>query len=222
MKRVAYIVLSFWFLSIGRPGIAQEGTEVFTPDKDFEIWTSVGLGKSFLKKFVAEFEGEYRLNENVTRSKAIMGNIGIQYNMKKWIRFKINYRFTNRIEFLEHRLNGDINLRYELARFRITFRTRAQREWVVNRLPKDHVRERVKVEYNIRKFPVDPYVTCEGWYRFSYKGNQFEEFRGDIGLQWSINKKNELVVFYKHLRELNINDPQYSYILGIGYSYEFD
>lgn len=191
-------------------------------EKDFEIWTSINLEKEFLKDFEVELEGAYRLEENVTRTKAILGKVGLTYKYKKWLRIKANYRIANRIDEIEHRLNGDLLLRAEINRFQITLRNRFQREWIVNINPKDFFRERLKLSYNIRKFPLDPYIAGEAWYRFSNIENQFEELRADFGMQWNITNRSELELFYRGIREVNENNPQRTYVLGIEFTYSFD
>ena len=190
--------------------------------KDFESWNSINLRKDIFKDFRVELEGGYRIDENLTRTKAILGEVGLTYQFKKWLRFKLNYRLSTKIEFLEHRLKGDIILRAYIKRFRIDLRTRLQREWIRNRDPKDFLRERLKLSYNIRKFPLDPFISGEAWYRFSNVENQFEELRANIGLIWNIGYKCELDFLYRIMNEVNVTFPDRTYVLGLEFTYSFD
>jgi hypothetical protein len=190
--------------------------------QDFELWNSINLRKDIIKDLRVEVEGGYRLDENITRTKAVLGEIGLAYKLKSWVRFKLNYRIATRIDFIEHRLKGDITFRTDIKRFRFSLRNRLQREWVLNKDPKDFLREKVKLEYNIRKFPVDPFISGEAWYRFSNIANQFEQLRADIGFNWNIASKSELDVLYRIMNDINVNNQDRSYVLGLEFTYSFD
>ena len=190
--------------------------------EDFEIWTSINFEKEFLQHFEAEFEGSYRIYDNATRLKGLLGELGVTYKHKKWLRIKMGYRIASRVDHTEHRLKGDVIVRAEINRFEISLRNRLQREWEVNREPVDFLRERLKIGYNIKNFPLDPFLAGEAWYRFSNIDNQFEEFRVDIGVQWGIGNKTDLELFYRIMDEINVNNPLRSYVFGIEVTYSFD
>lgn len=189
---------------------------------DFEVWTSLKLEKEFLQNFEADLEGSYRVYDNATRLKGLLGELSITYKHKKWLRVKIGYRIANRVEVIEHRLKGDLELQAEINRFEISLRNRLQREWEVNKDPVDFLRERLELSYNINNFPLDPFIAGEAWYRFSTIENQYEEFRADFGFEWSISKKSDLDLFYRIMDEVNVNNPLRSYVLGLEFTYSFD
>ncbi len=219
LRKVIYTLL-FFILILPFSSFAQvDAPEI---QEDFEIWSSINLEKEFLQHFEAEFEGSYRIYDNATRLKGLLGELGVTYKHKKWLRVKIGYRIASRVDFTEHRLKGDLVLQAEINRFEISLRNRLQREWILNKKPKDFLRERLKVGYNIKNFPLDPFISGEAWYRFSNIENQFEEFRADIGIEWGISNKSDLELFYRIMEEVHVNDPLRSYVFGLEFTYSFD
>ncbi len=219
IRKVIYTLLPLILIT---PFISFAQVDVPEIREDFEVWSSINLEKEFLQYFEAEFEGSYRIYDNATRLKGLLGELGVTYKHKKWLRVKIGYRIASRIDYTEHRLKGDLTLQAEINRFEISLRNRLQREWVKNKDPKDFLRERLKLSYNINNFPLDPFIAGEAWYRFSNVENQYEEFRADFGIEWGISKKSDLELFYRIMQQKNVNDPLRSYVFGLELTYSFD
>ncbi len=219
LRKVLYLFLFFTLITPVSSFAQVDAPEI---QEDFEVWTSINLEKEFLQHFEAEFEGSYRVYDNATRLKGLLGELGVTYKHKKWLRAKIGYRIASRIENIEHRLKGDLIVQAEFIRFEVSLRNRLQREWEVNKVPRDFLRERLKLEYNINNFPLDPFIAGEAWYRFNSAENQYEEFRADVGFRWKISNKSDLDLFYRIMKEVNVNIPLRSYILGLEFTYSFD
>jgi len=219
LRKVLYLFFCFALMTPVSSFAQVDAPEI---QEDFEVWTSINLEKEFLQHFEADFEGSYRVYDNATRLKGLLGELGVTYKHKKWLRVKIAYRIASRVEYTEHRLKGDLILQAEIYRFEISLRNRLQREWVVNKEPKDFLRERLKLSYNINNFPLDPFIAGEAWFRFSNVENQCEEFRADVGFEWGISKKSDLALFYRIMDEVNVNNPLRAHVLGLEFTYSFD
>lgn len=219
LRKVIYLFIFFTLINPIRSLAQVDQPEI---QDDFEVWTSINLEKEFLKHFEADFEGSYRVYDNATRLKGLLGELTLTFKHKKWLRVKIGYRFANRVDFIEHRLKGDLVLQGEMKRFEISLRNRLQREWELNKDPVDFLRERLRICYNINNFPLDPFISGEAWYRFGAGENQYEEFRADFGFEWSLSKKSDLDVFYRIMKEINVTNPLRSYVLGLEFTYSFD
>jgi predicted porin len=86
-------------------------------------------------------------------------------------------------------------------------------------LPRN-LRNKVKIEYRTKKFPVDPYIAYELFFRTNQKDQKLSQQRFDIGIDYSINKKNSLKAYYRYQQQLNATAPDQNFILGISYSFD--
>ena len=192
------------------------------PQKDFELWTRAGLSREFLTNFELEVETGYRIDENLTRTKKVFGDICVTYKTVKWLHFKVKYRFSSVQDDFEHRLNMDALVRKDINRFKIRLRNRIQREWISDKNPRDFLRERLKLSYDIRNCPVEPFISCEVFYRFNTDENEFRKTWTDFGMEWNINKKNAVELFLRLSRELNVKNPLHSKIVGLEFHHNLD
>ena len=219
MYKPVYLLLLFMLLASSVIFAQNNNSD---PRKDFELWTRAGLSKELLSDFEVEVEAGYRIDENLTRTKKVFGDICVTYKTVKWLHLKVKYRFSSVQDNVEHRLNGDALIRMDINRLRITLRNRLQREWVPTKDPKDFLRERLKFNYDIRNFPVDLFVSEEVWYRFNTDENELKKFWTDVGMEWKINKKNAVELFFRLSREINVNNPLHSNIVGLEFNHAFD
>ena len=81
------------------------------------------------------------------------------------------------------------------------------------------LRSRLEVEYNIKKCPITPYVSCE-LYNLMGDGWDHEKTRWTVGGQYKINKKHALDIFYRYQDESD-DDENSGHAIGIGYVYKF-
>ena len=93
-------------------------------------------------------------------------------------------------------------------------------EWtfdkVVNSKHKGYLRSRLEVEYNIRKSPFTPFVSCELYNNVS--GFALAKSRYTVGTDYKINKRNAVQLFYRYVDKRSGAD---SNVIGVGYSYKF-
>ncbi len=84
---------------------------------------------------------------------------------------------------------------------------------------KDRVvlRSRLGVDYNIRKCPVDPYVSAEYGCGLNYSTNKW---KFTAGADIKINKQNKIDLFYRYQTEDDEDEPN-GHFIGIGYNFKF-
>jgi hypothetical protein len=182
-----------------------------------------------------------------------------------------DYRFTNdsiRVHFQNrHRTHLQLSWRYKLGNFTFSLRERAQ--WTFkdetdririypgyppviginsNRINPDLVwRNRAKLTYNIKKFPVTPSFSFESYYLlnepedlriFNADGSDFRttntffsKLRYSLAFEYKIDKKNSIEVYgmlnsQRGAEEKAVPGPNYyilsdwksNYVLGLGYN----
>lgn len=81
------------------------------------------------------------------------------------------------------------------------------------------IRSRLKVDYDIRKCPLTPYVSAEVYNDLS-DGLAYNKTRFSIGSDIKINKKNRLNVFYRYVDRKDEDEGDARHIIGIGYTFK--
>lgn len=235
------ILLSIILLCLGYYALGQDSTLV----QDFETWNGVSLKKSFLeKKLDVKFNQEIRLKDNSTQINSILSELELGYKLNKRFNLSTGYRLTfdKKSDGYENfgRWFADLNFDHKLDQFKLEYRLRYQhqQQFGLTRdagdYPEMKYRLQAKVEYNIKKWKLDPYISGELFfahqkYRRIYVDevieptqnvNAFEKFRISIGTSYSFNKVIELGAFYRVEKEfksypLFYNTPATYYIGGI-------
>ena len=84
---------------------------------------------------------------------------------------------------------------------------------------KDRVllRSKVGVDYNIRKCPIDPYVSAEYGCGLNYSTNKW---KFTVGTDIKINKQNKIDLFYRYQIEDDDDEPN-GHFIGLGYNFKF-
>ena len=84
---------------------------------------------------------------------------------------------------------------------------------------KNVLRQRLQVEYDIRKCPVKPYVSAE-----LFNAWNIYKVRYAVGADWKINKQHTLGISYKFQDMREYSDDDFDpdlHILGLSYKYKF-
>ncbi len=113
-----------------------------------------------------------------------------------------------RVEDVEEDDNGDLAYTYYLDNDNI-------KEYKA----KDRVllRSKVGVDYNIRKCPVDPYLSAEYGCGLNYSANKW---KFSAGADFKINKQNKIDLFYRYQTEDDDDEPN-GHFIGLAYNIKF-
>ncbi len=164
------------------------------------LYTEIGADYSPWKiiKVGASYEfiyfNDYEIDDYQPRHRT---NIFIQ-GSKKWSRFTFNLK----------------------ERFQTTFKDESERDYKMN--PKLRWRNKLEIEYNIRKSPVTPSFSAETFYQLNNPdGNKFDQLRYKLEVSYKINKRNRLKLFGLVDHEINVKNPVRQTVLGLQYKYTF-
>lgn len=204
--------------------------------QDFGIWTTVNLEKKLSERFSIMFTEEFRLRENATRINLFYSELGVEYRPAKMLKIAFSYRNTqkNRIDgtySYRHRIQLDITLKKKFGNFAISYRQRLQREQrdVYNsengQLAEWYSRSKFTVKYDMDK-PLKPYVAAEFRYqirdaRMVESDDTWHRARFIGGLDYKLNEKSTVGLYYLMQNEFNVKTPQSIYIVGAEFSYAF-
>lgn len=196
---------------------------------DFQSWNKLSIEKTLNKKVSLILQQDFRFDNNATHFNDYITVLGGHYVFNKYIKVRGLYRFTstNDIEKgqeKEHRLYGDVILRYKIERVIFRYRARYQVKFVptdINRW--HHMRNRFTLKYDIPKTSLLPYVQYEFYYSLNHPAqNKIDRQRCALGLQFDINNYLSVSSFYKvQLKRVYDKIPKNDYILGLGASITF-
>lgn len=201
----------------------------FAQDKDFGVWTSVEAEKKILPGLTASVEGEFRTRNDLGTVDRYSGSIGLSYRIWSFLKFGGEYsyiRFNHDKRGWEngHRYNLFVTGSYKWQRFNISLRERYQhtyRKGVSSTQkranPKDMLRSRAQVAYDIRKSPFTPYVSMELYHTLNDpQDNGLEKIRYTFGTHYKLNKRHSFQLFYR-FQDDRSGDPDL-HVFGAGYS----
>ena len=199
---------------------------------DMGMWNTISVEKVFSKNYSVSIDEEIRLRDNISRLNLLYTNFSFNYKPIKGLKIGLTYRSIQKyqgwIEFsLRHRMMLDISYKYRMGNFVLGYRSRFQSEVKdyysseKGQIPEWFWRNKVDFKYNIKKF--EPYIGTEFRYQFTDPRNPewnygWHRYRSFIGVDYNINSKNSVGIYYLIQREFNVSDPEYIYILGLQYS----
>ncbi len=207
------------------------------PVKDFGIWASVGYGKDISDKFDISLSQEVRMEENALLMGRTFTQLGLDYKLKRWIRFGLNYRFTlNRrgdgTYGHRHRIMTDLVLRTYQRQFTITYRGRLQSEVRTWNYPREFgfapvwdLRNTLKVNYRLNRF-IEPYVNLD--LRFLLRDPDVPRFSGVdrtrlvVGADLLLAEGRVLGLFFLTNQYWNIDDGRRIYVFGMEFNFGSD
>jgi long-subunit fatty acid transport protein len=239
----AALVASLLFLSSAVQ--AQDSTTV----RDFELWTGVSVKKSFLEnKLSAELTQEFRLDDDASHMDIYFTELGMKYKFENGISLGAAYRYmrnnTNSGYLNERRFHFDLGYKYKIERFDLSARFRYSNRSEIGLSTEDgdypinKYRFRLKAEYNIRNWKLDPYFAIETFYATTTNSYNyiesiteteevagFQKMRYTLGTSYKITDFMSLGAFYRIEKEfetyrLNYNTPATYYIGGINLNFK--
>lgn len=173
----------------------------------------------FFKRFRASGELGYRGNENLFNGKLLYAVLGFRYRFNKHVRLMLENRYNMRGPTGVNTFRNDLqlDLTTKAGRFGLGYRLTGQHEYIDVTRYGNILRNRVEVNYNIRKLPVNPYLAAESFTVMHYEGNMLVGMRYTLGAKWNLGKGRSLDLGVRHDREINLYDPLYRWIIAASF-----
>jgi len=202
-------------------------------NNDAGMWNTFSISHELKKNVNLNIDQEFRLRENYSRVNLFYTNIGISIKKKNW-KIEPSYRHIDKVNLdasvsFRHRFMLDINFKKKFGDFSISERARYQIE-VKNVfsskrafLPEQYLRMRTMIDYNINDY-FTTYLSCELRYQIDVPNSDivfngfWHRIRNVLGVDYKINRKNTVGVYYLVQNEFNISPPENIYITGLQYS----
>lgn len=200
---------------------------------DFGIWTNIEAKTAILPGLDALVEGDFRTRDDLGTIDRWSLSGGLSYRIWPFLKVGGDYYF---IRFNHEKRGWETGHRYGLYatgtykwnRFSFSLREKYQhtyREGVSSGKkranPKDILRSRMQVSYNIRKSGFNPYASVELFHTLNApQSNGLEKARYTIGTEYKLNKRNAFRCYYRY-QDSKDDDDIDQHILGIGYTIKF-
>lgn len=203
--------------------------------QDAGMWATLTIQHALNKKINLVIDEEFRLKENYQRINLFYTNIGIDYKVNKFLKISPTYRTIQKKKLdgnysYRHRLMLDVTVKKKIKKITLSERVRYQIEVQdfytskKGKFPEQYLRLKTDIKYDLKK-KITPYYSCEFRYQIrNPRGdgpvydNGFHRIRNVLGLEYEINKKNSINLYYLFQTEFNISTPESIYILGIAYT----
>lgn len=190
-------------------------------ENEFQTRTSVKLSYSPIKKMKVSISPEVRMDENFTLDK-FLAEGEVEYKISKLIRvagtyrYVVNQRNTKPTEYL-HQYAANLKLKKKFGRFEPSLRIRYANYADDDIQDKAFMRYKLKLEYDIAKTSLQPFIGAEIFRQVSDDGNN--KMRYSVGVNYKLMKKNYIGVSYK----LDYYQQEYKnrHIISVNYHFKF-
>jgi len=201
-------------------------------------WIELGFSKNIIKNLKFEFNPELRLLGNYKMDSYILEG-GLSYKVHKYLTVASYYRYEDEWDYKKStgaykgqqtssRLAFDAKSGIEMFRFNFQVRIRYTNGLYANN-DASEFRYRAKIGYNIKGIKLVPYLSAEFFHDLSVAETDRNNISGGFkyidkgrytaGLEYTINKSNDVSLFYR-LQDNRIKDVSTN-IIGLGYSHDF-
>jgi hypothetical protein len=211
------------------------GTALYSQNyDDAGLWTTINLEKKLKNNFSIFLTEEFRLKENFSMINLFYTDVGVSFRPASILKIALAYRFTQKYQLddsysLRHRAMLDITLRKKFANTTLSYRHRLQTELIDVQssergpVPEWYSRSKVEAKYDFGK-KYRPFASLELRYQFfnprDVESDQtWHRYRAALGMEYELNKKNTMGLYYLIQHEWNVSLPDNLYIIGLEYSY---
>lgn len=233
LKLQKLIFIKTMLLSIFFINITNAQTNV---DKDWASWNTIEIEYKLNKKWIFGLEEQLRLKENISVVDEYFTELSAEYKVFKNFKLGGGLRYIRENDnqgnvqgYENHfRFNLDAIYKHEINDFTIGYRLRYQNknELGVSSNEGDYanqnIRFKIAAEYDIKDWKFDPKISAEIFNRFQ-EGNEkgFNKYRLTLGTDYKIKSFGKLGVFYRIEKELNVDFPEITNIIGLKYTHSF-
>lgn len=205
-------------------------------DKDWASWNTIEIEYKLNKKWIFGLEEQLRLKENISVVDEYFTELSAEYKVFKNFKLGGGLRYIRENDnqgnvqgYENHfRFNLDAIYKHEINDFTIGYRLRYQNknELGVSSNEGDYanqnIRFKIATKYNIKDWKLDPKISAEIFNRFQ-EGNEngFNKYRLTLGTDYKIKSFGKLGVFYRIEKELNVDFPETTNIIGLKYTHSF-
>ena len=197
---------------------------------DFGGILEIDFEKKLKKSFEISFEEEIKFDHCLTQYDRFKSVVNANYillnkHIKAGISFEYIYKMNDEKIFQNrYRINANIGYYEKIKQFRFNYRIKFQNtfkdelrgEYRVN--PEMYLRNRIELGYSFIKKPVKLALSTEFFLRVNNPGqNIIDNVRTVLSADYRLKKQHTLTFFIRADNEIQVNNPENIYYLGIIY-----
>ncbi len=169
------------------------------------VWAGAGVEKKLGKSFSVEVNGQVRITDNFSVTRAYLGEVGVGYRLTKHWKLGAFYRYTGRRKYDKealsyyyrpyHRFYGELSYDHKLWRgLKGDYRLRYQNQFKDDAeglvADKSYIRNKLELAYDF-KTRFTPFASADIFYRI---GTGIDQVRSKIGVDITLAKRQSLSV----------------------------
>ncbi len=191
-------------------------------EEDWGAWIGVDGTYSFSKKLKTNLVLQTRFDENISDFKSMLAEQKTAYKFHKYLTVFAKFRITSNLQKSPtYRMTWGGQTRYKRKRWVASLRSQIQYQWRTQEAAENTWRNKVTIEYSKKKSDFTHYIYGEIFYYFDYQQRAISRYRLGLGTNYDINKRTALGLKYFYQRKFNIEIPNASHVVSIGYSLKF-
>ena len=203
-------------------------------DKDWASWNTIGIDYKLNDKWSFGLEEQLRLKENISVVDNYFSQLSASYQIFKDFEIGAGIRYIRKNDnkgnvqgYENHfRFQFDANYKHKINNFKIGYRLRYQNKNEIGLsydegdYPNQNIRFKASIIYNFKKWSLDPKFSAEIFNRFQEGvDNGFNKYRLTLGTDYKIKNFGKIGAFYRFEKELNVDLPDVTNIIGMKYTY---
>jgi hypothetical protein len=216
----------FCIIIICFPGI------IFGQSDDFGIWYGINAEHKIIKKLDLKLSSELRTFNNASRIDQSFIEGGLDYKFNDFISTAGSYRFTWKLEddsryHIRHKWFAELKGTLPLndftfsARLMLQIMKKTYDDYDDYVLPKYTGRMKIKIAYNIPKFPINPYLSVETFTPlFTQTDVLLDKERFAAGFEYKISKKHSVETSYI-LERYSLPETVLYHVISLKYELSF-
>ena len=191
------------------------------------------VSKKINKSLEISLSEEIRSKNFLEEVDRLATGVGVAYKHPRFKDLKVggsyellSYFNQNLIDENKHRFSAYVQYKYSYgyfdfslrSRFQSTYQDESTGNYKVN--PKNKLRNRLNVAYNIYGTPYTPYTSFELTNTVGLvNGDYFDRYRIRLGFEYRLNKQSSIDIFSRYSKDINQKEP--AEIVSFGLSYNF-
>lgn len=201
---------------------------------DLRSRTSVAVQKTLFEKLDLYTEAELGLEQNISKIGKLKAEAGLTYSPFKFLDVEAAYRFSkNRKNYgnnykFTHTVMASLQVKQNIERFKLSYRLQYQNiddDATTYTAPNEYrniYKNRLKLEYNIRKSKITPFISSELYLPTNRTGLYASKLKSIAGIEYKIPwTKHSLKAYYRNDREITNYMPFTYHTLGLSFLFKF-
>lgn len=196
---------------------------------DAGLWLTFKVEKKLTPDFSLLLSEEMRLDENMTELGTFYTEIGADYDIRKWVRASLSYRFINRRMITNrygtsHAWFADLTLKKKFKPVIVLFRTRVKGEYKQtlteedDKVPEYYSRNKLTVKLDL-DWKFVPFIFSELYLPLNHKkGLMIDKVKYCAGTEYKFNRMHSVELYYLIQKEFNVKSPVTDFVIGVAYN----